>query len=292
MLRALNGFSYTHDTNHAQPITVQAPRLYHFDSASNTQIMENLPDSVDLKTWLLSEEGGKSVSERAAKDIGRALGSWLESLHAWGVQEQQSALRETVSRNKLMQGIKHVFNYQQLVKMVDKHPGILESAREVFKQVEAYAATESTPPSPSGINESDWGLIHGDFWTGNVLICGSDLFVVDWEMGQLGPYALDLGQMLAEIFEAKHFRDVEAAMWVMHGIIENYASLHRDLAFRTAMHMGVHLVCWSSVPGWGTQEQVEDAIRVGRDMIVKAWQRDEDWFLQGRILKPMFGRED
>jgi len=93
MLRALNTFPPVRDTLLSPPLTVRTPRLYHYDQQTYTQVMEHLADSKDLKSWLLSEEGGKSVSRASATAIGHALGAWIGAFHAWGSQEQQAALR-------------------------------------------------------------------------------------------------------------------------------------------------------------------------------------------------------
>ncbi|KAH8690031.1 kinase-like domain-containing protein [Talaromyces proteolyticus] len=290
MLRALKTFSPLSDAAllASSRITVKTPRLLHFDSATYTQIMENLPESKDLKSWLLSERG-KSISEPDARAIGHALGDWVAAFHTWGSQEQQAGLRETIGQNTEMQKLKNMVNYERLPAMVDTYPHILESSRAVFEQARECVAREiASPPTHSG--DGSYGLIHGDFWTGNVLVTDHTLFVVDWELSHLGLRALDLGQMLAELFEAKHFKDVDAAIWIMQALVESYGPLTREIAFRAAIHVGVHLVCWSVVPGWGSREQIEEVVRIGREFVVNGWQRDAAWFMQEGTLGFLFDR--
>jgi fructosamine-3-kinase len=293
MLRALNAFSPVQDNLLSPPITVRTPRLYYYDSETYTQVMEHLAGSQDLKSWLLSEQGGKSISQPSAKAIGHALGAWIGAFHAWGSQEQQAVLRATMAQNREMQRLKNMVNYEKLPTMVDKYPHILESSRAIFEQARDRAAAEiNSDSSPaSDTQNEDYGLIHGDFWTGNVLITDHTLFVVDWELSHLGLRALDLGQMLAELFEAKHFKDVDAAVWIMQGLIERYELLTLDMAFRAATHVGVHLVCWSDVPGWGSPEEIQAVVRIGRDFIVRGWQRDRDWFVDEGTLAFLFERD-
>lgn len=249
--------------------------------------MEDLPDSSDLKTWLLSPEGMR-IDKPAATAIGHALGSWLGSFHAWVSHYDQRALKNKLAENKSMQQLKHVINYDQMLNMIDKYPHILEDSRSVFEKVKAYAAQElSTHTSNSTDNGyNGWGPIHGDFWTGNILISPTkhNLFIIDWEMTQLGMRALDLGQVLAELYEVKQFRNNDAGIWIMHGLVEKYPLLNEEQAYRTAVHMGVHLVCWSGVPGWATASRVEDVVRMGRDIIEKAWERDREWFAKDETL--------
>lgn len=253
--------------------------------------MEDLDKSSDLKTWLLSP-AGMLVDKPAAKAIGHALGSWLGSFHAWASQDDQIALRNKLAENKSMQQLKYAINYDQLINMIDKYPHILEEGRSVFEKVRAHAAEEiSTHTSNSGNNVDDgWGPIHGDFWTGNILVSPDqhNLFIIDWEMTQLGMRALDLGQVLAELYEIKQFRNNDAGIWTMEGLVEKYPLLGEEQAFRVAVHMGVHLVCWSGVPGWATASQVEDVIQMGRNIIEKAWERDREWFEKDERLSFFF----
>ncbi|KUL83778.1 hypothetical protein ZTR_08634 [Talaromyces verruculosus] len=291
VLKGLNNFSPRRDVSLSPPITVKTPRLYDFNQSTHTQIMEDLPEASDLKTWLLSP-AGMSLDKPAAKAIGHALGLWLGSFHAWISHDEQIALRDKLAENKSMQQLKYVINYNQLVSMIDRYPHILEESRSVFEKVRAYASEElSTHTSNSASNGNDgWGPIHGDFWTGNILINHEqhNLFIIDWEMTQLGMRALDLGQVLAELYEIKQFRNNDAGIWIMEGLVESYSLLNEEQAFRVAMHMGVHLVCWSGVPGWATQTRVEDVVRMGRDIVEKAWGRDREWFEKEETLSFFF----
>lgn len=103
-------------------------------------------------------------------------------------------------------------------------------------------------------------------------------------MVQIGHRALDLGQMIAELYETKLFKDMRAGVWIIEGLVEGYGALSEEMAFRTAIHVGVHLVCWGSrVPGWGSDQQVEEVVKVGRDIIVHSWMRNKAWFEGGSL---------
>lgn len=105
------------------------------------------------------------------------------------------------------------------------------------------------------------------------------LFITDWELAQRGSRALDLGQMIAELYMLKHFKDIDAGVWVIEGFAEGYKDINEDIAFRTIIHVGVHFIFWgSTIPGWGTEEQVQDLVKLGRDLITKAWERERGWF--------------
>jgi hypothetical protein len=108
------------------------------------------------------------------------------------------------------------------------------------------------------------------------------LLVTDWELCQWGARALDLGQMVAELYQLKHFKNVDAGVWLIEGLLDGYGPIDEDMAFRIAIHIGAHFICWgSTVPGWGTNAQVEEVVKLGRDLVVKGWQKDRNWFRRG-----------
>jgi hypothetical protein len=114
------------------------------------------------------------------------------------------------------------------------------------------------------------------------------LFVIDWELSHISSVAFDLGQMFAELFELTHFKDIDAGVWLIEAFMQGYGNIDDDLAFRTAIHVGVHLICWGSrVQAWGTKEQVEEVVGIGRDFVVKGWEKNKDFF-DGNALKPLF----
>ena len=110
-----------------------------------------------------------------------------------------------------------------------------------------------------------------------------NVFIIDWELSHLGPIAFDLGQMFAELFELKHFRDIDAGVWLIESFTEGYGKIEKELAFKTAFQV----CCGSRVQGWGTMEQVESVVGIGRDWFVKGWEKDADYF-EGTPLKTLF----
>ncbi|KAL4926625.1 uncharacterized protein BDV17DRAFT_269181 [Aspergillus undulatus] len=290
-LRALDSMQSVTTTNESPgsgqkyQITVKTPNIYHFSPETYTQVMEDLPSAVDLKTFLRSP----GVSDRISKDwslsIGRTLGAWLRSFHFWIADPKQIDVATQFGEWKVMRDLKFSINYDGLLSRIEAYPDLLEGSREVFEKVRDLAASEL---EESELEGSAIRPIHGDFWSGNVLIPTTSLsqplpttplLITDWEMSQVAPRSLDLAQMIAELYMLKHFRDIDAGLWIIQGFVEGYQDITEDMAFRILIHVGTHLVFWgSTIPDWGNQEQVREVVRVGRDLITRAWGRDRAWF--------------
>jgi hypothetical protein len=144
-----------------------------------------------------------------------------------------------------------------------------------------------------------------------------EMYIIDWELSHLSSISFDLGQMFAEVsysclqsehlngcwhfrawasanpnitqlFELKYFKDIDAGVWLIDGFMQGYGAIKEDLAFKTAIHVGTHLICWGSrVAGWGTEEQVKNLVKIGRDFVVRGWEKDRGFF-EGTILKCLF----
>ncbi|KAI8958965.1 kinase-like domain-containing protein [Daldinia sp. FL1419] len=259
---------------------VKTPRFYYFDEKTNTQVQEYLQNGTDLKTHTLTvlSEADTEVTKHQSLQLGKALGRWLRGFHGWATQ--QSELRKTVAANKELQQLKHFINFSWLLDRVNQFPAVLGSAKGVFEKVKKMAAAELE-------DVSQLQVIHGDFWTGNILLpkapiqkgVGVPMFVIDWEMSQIGKPNLDVGQMLAELYELKLYKGKAAGLYMVQGFVEGYGPVSEDFAFRTAIQIGAHLVAFGmTVPGWGSAEQVEECGRLGRDIITHAWQKDRKWF--------------
>jgi hypothetical protein len=85
------------------------------------------------------------------------LGRWLRAFHDW--TPRQANLAEEVSKNKEMQAVKHMINFEWLFRRIERFPSILAEAKDVFEQVKNMAAKELE-------DETKLRAIHGDFWSG------------------------------------------------------------------------------------------------------------------------------
>ncbi|RYP15229.1 hypothetical protein DL765_005868 [Monosporascus sp. GIB2] len=280
-LKSLSDLAIIGDTDPGDEFsyTVKTPRFFYFDEGSNTQIQEYLAQGIDLKTYVLKTYPAHTheSSRPQCYQLGKALGRWLRNFHGWSAR--QPGLRQTVSKNKEMQQLKQMINFGWLLQRVEQYPGVLRHARPVFEEVRNMAASELD-------SEDELQIIHGDFWTGNILIPNVPIqpdgeipvFVIDWEMAQLGVPSLDLGQMIAELYELWLYKSIDAGLWIIQGLTEAYGIASADFAFRIAIQVGTHLISFgTSVQGWGSPEQVEGVARTGRDLVVHAWEQDRAW---------------
>jgi hypothetical protein len=78
----------------------------------------------------------------------------------------------------------------------------------------------------------------------------------------------------------------------MEGVIEGYGELSDDMAFRTAIYIGSHLIGWYNRrplkgPRVAPPEAIVAGLTVGMDFIIKGWERDREFF-QGTMLASLF----
>jgi len=103
---------------------------------------------------------------------------------------------------------------------------------------------------------------------------------------------VDIGGMLADLYERKHFRGVAASLPAIQGFLEGYGPLDEELAFTIAIHAGVHLICWyyrrdRDAPLPHPLPVVLAALTLGRDLVLAGWRKDTEW-LQTTFLGPLF----
>lgn len=123
--------------------------------------MEDLPNSLDLKSFLLSDLT-QGVSEAAGHALGRSVGTWLRSFHDWAGKPELGECRSLLAQNESMKQLKFYVNYSMLMDTIANFPGVLEDNRGIFEELKIFAAEEMKKSD----QESGFGIIHGDFWTG------------------------------------------------------------------------------------------------------------------------------
>ncbi|KAL4821565.1 kinase-like domain-containing protein [Aspergillus spinulosporus] len=294
-LRALDGMQNKTTTredsrsDQKHQVTVKSPRLFHFSRSTYTQVMEDLPDSVDLKTFLLSADVSGKVSKDWALSIGRMLGAWLRLFHVWSIDPAQAEVAKQLAENTVMRDLKFSINYDSLVSMIDAYPDILGNDHTSMR----YHLTLGLLYSTLQFNADNTSVLIPKTALEDRAASPTTptpLFITDWELAQRGTRALDLGQMIAELYMLKHYKDIDAGLWVIEGFLQGYEYQHipQKIAFRTLIHVGVHFIFWgSTIPGWGSQEQIFDLVKLGRELVVMAWETDRTWF-DGKFWEVLF----
>jgi hypothetical protein len=97
--------------------------------------------------------------------IGHALGRWLHSFHSWSSKPAQAELRRVMADNKPMRQIRYSISYGAFVDVVRKFPEVWGPNQKVLGEVRDMAIAEYANTSKGKVGE-DWGIIHGDFWSG------------------------------------------------------------------------------------------------------------------------------
>lgn len=264
-------------------VVIKAPRLYLFDRETNTQVLEDLINAGSFKSILFSPAADSLVPQPPV--IGRHLGSWLRSFHDWSSAPQQAAIRNQLWQKDPVRKLKYLVTFDVFLAVLEKFPELLEDHQQTLKEVQEAMAADFQKPSTDA--DEGWGLIHGDLWSGNILLSNPpwneppQLGIIDWEFAQFGHRSYDLGQIVGDLYEKAVFLNADTKS-VMEAIIDGYGDLSDDMAFRTAIYVGVHLIGWyhrrpRTAPPVA-QEVVVAGLTIGRDFICKGWKKDRKFF--------------
>lgn len=135
--------------------TVRTPNGLYLDEGNGTQIHEYMSNSVDLRTYSLSN-GSNPTSPPLRSNyrrLGVLLGRWARAFHDDPVR--QPLLAKVLGKKNEAQQVKQFVNYQFAVDRVEQFPSILANAKDILENVREMAARELT--------DSPLQVIHGDF---------------------------------------------------------------------------------------------------------------------------------
>jgi hypothetical protein len=125
--------------------------------------------------------------------------------------------------------------------------------------------------------------------------------VVDWELAHIGVPAMDLGQMIAELYMLSFVRGVTAGLWMVEGLVRGYGGGiggdDRELVLRTALQAGVHLIAFGTLVaktgGWGEEvkgvDMAERVARRGRDVAMMAWEKNVEGLGEDELGRVLLG---
>ncbi|KAH8898608.1 hypothetical protein GQ53DRAFT_710494 [Thozetella sp. PMI_491] len=281
---------------------IRAPRIHLYDHERNIQVLEDLTNTTGFKMMLFSSDGDKLIPESSRRNIGRYLGSWLRSFHTWASAPQQATLRGKILSDDPMRKLKLRISYNSFLGVLENYPELLEGHRELLETIRNAKAKEFEKPATDA--DEDWGLIHGDLWCGNILIPTTgwqeptaqgkpnELFMIDWEYAQFGHRSYDIGHIVGDLCERIIYNKADTALPVLEGFVEGYGQLSDEMAFRVAIHVGVHAINWhkrrpKKGPWVASPEAIVAGLAVTRDFVIKGWEKDKAFF-EGTLLASLF----
>ncbi|KAK0610358.1 kinase-like domain-containing protein [Bombardia bombarda] len=302
MLYALESFPAAHSPTTQTTTVIKTPRLYHFDRTTNTQIHQDFPNALDMKTLLLSDT---PLSHDTARSIGHDLGVWLRAFHDWTAAPGQEHLCDEIAANTPMRQLKYDVTYGSkgfFDVLLTRCPDLLEGGVGEMLLAAGKVVEEEFKGNHFADVKDAWGVLHGDFWTGNVLLPNqtprpattptpTDLVVIDWELAHVGHRSADIGQFIGDLYERYHYKGVSAALPAIEGFTAGYGAMSHHLAHRTAMYAGVHVITWArrGAPVADTEETMWEGMRMGRNLVHRGYMRDREWFLrEGGVFGCLF----
>ncbi|KAI9840651.1 MAG: hypothetical protein M1838_003953 [Thelocarpon superellum] len=205
--------------------TVRNPQSLHRFSASNVLATEFLPLSVKLNALLF----GTSCTDRYARRVGTALGTWTRDFHGRGRRPEQSSLRQEVGKHQQAASLKYGIKYGGLETSIDLFPDLLAGYRDLvhgvcrrMKALATRATSSSTviygrksallPRSASEVEERQ-------------------VVIIPWELCQISSIVFDLGQMLAELYRPYHFRNSQPSLVLIDEFLKAYGHLELSQPF-------------------------------------------------------------
>ncbi|KAK1836887.1 putative carboxypeptidase [Podospora conica] len=293
----------------AQPdLPFRSPRVLSFFRAPGghgIQVHDDFGAVLSVSDVLRSPTTDPAVAVAIGVEAGRCLKSFHQFTATFGLPLGGSPKPSTFV-NQPMRNTKYNTSYKNLVDVLGSFPGVLEGDDSVLMecvQLLAHDELEEMQRFDAGAEAlKGWGMIHGDFCAGNVLLLESPssvsnkLAIIDWEMAQYGHRAYDLGQFIGDLLEIAYLDTPNSisSLCAIQGFIRGYGGLSDELAFRTAIHAGVHFVYWHvrrppSDMMLGTPDRIQTSMKCyGRDFIVHGWLKNRAWF-KGTALGSLFG---
>ncbi len=149
-------------------VVIATPRLYLVNREQHIQVLEDFPDTSDLKSAIISSNINSALPQAFAVSIGHAIGSWIWGFHDWASAPAQTELRAKIAKNESMRKLKQRVTYDSFVDVVQRFPDIFENSKDHLLDVKGMMAEESIRAvGPEELVERV--IIHGDFWTGKLV---------------------------------------------------------------------------------------------------------------------------
>jgi len=109
----------------------------------------------------------------------------------------------------------------------------------------------------------------------------ASLYIIDWEFAQYGHRAYDMGQMIGDLLEKNHFAPSRTLQDLVEGFARGYGAITDEIAFRVAIHVGVHMINWCSRHAPLQEEEfvpVEKLLEEALNLVVNGCRSNRQWF--------------
>ncbi|KAJ5757275.1 uncharacterized protein N7511_007457 [Penicillium nucicola] len=263
-------------------LTVRPPCPYWLSSEHHLQVMENLPNTIDLSKYFLTPAGG-AISDHYASSIGRALGLWLRAFHAKTSEESHLTYLKAVGRNVMNRTAMYSFYLSRLEQNIAGFPHIFCELGETIVSYVTKKLECEKGESP--------GLIHGDLSIRNILISesahkltGLMLAPIDWEMYHYGQQHQDIGQLIGDLCILKMFKALDVCGIILENLAASYEIANDDVAFDIVSHIGIQMISWAFISAAGcSKDEEEQLLTFARDLIIKGHERDREWLAKSPL---------
>ncbi|KAK5654673.1 hypothetical protein OQA88_6996 [Cercophora sp. LCS_1] len=261
----------------------RAPKLYYLDLSAKIQVHESYwHDCMSIADYFRSRSPKVSPNS-IARTFGRQTGEVIRTLHDWASLPVQQALRDEIWKNGPMRKLKYQTTYASFIQVLERLPGLVNPVRDILEEVRDMGLSD-LERQPTDIEPLEWGMIHGDFWAGNILSTGlHELAVIDWELVQFGHRSYDLGQLVGDLYERQwldHHQQDDTRLMIAR-IGSGYGRMSEDMVYRTATHAGVHLIHAfnrrrADVEALGPEKALQ-IMTYGRELVIRGYTRDKPW---------------
>ncbi|KAL5386800.1 hypothetical protein PMIN04_004493 [Paraphaeosphaeria minitans] len=282
MLAALTSFG-DEETNVDVEIKVKVPKLYLYDEEARVLVIQYISSTIALHTAL------NYLSIAEADRVGRALGTWLLRVHVWCEEREHAELKEMLGGNEEEVELKWKLTWGQVTEVLDRLGDVVgKDEREAWDAAKDRAWEEKQMR-----RRLRTGVVHGDFWAGNILIPtpfpvpdqtkSLQLHVIDFEFSHLAPLSTDLASFLGSLLERHYISatPLPSIKTLLTAFLAGYGPCSEDMKRRTLFQTGVFVVNWWSrgPPGRKdvdaeTRRRGTELVRMGVRWVKGGWESD------------------
>lgn len=240
--RCLNALDPNGALADVRSAVVRAPRLRDVDEEAFVVVMEDLGDRPSLGTWLRRQDD--ETLRATAPRLGERLGAFIGGLHAATHDRPAYA---TVFDNRPMQETRQSVQYQAVADMLAR--GGVPDAETLGGRAEALGDDLLTPGCC---------LTMGDLWPSSVLVAGTELRLIDWELAHYGRPLQDVAHWAAHLWMHRHRAPSPAVADAAAALGTSFRA-----AYRAALGEAGDAL-------WPAAERRDAAVHVGAEILVRA----------------------